>query len=116
MSNKQFCVNAVVSSLLHEYVVQPDYTQKREEIEAHEFVCLDVKGGIRNKGDWCKILFTTSDTAIVQEIELTHGHTRFQVFKVHLSEWDTKFVEWLDNDWIVQDCSQRGMRMYGARV
>ena len=114
--SKQFCVNAVVSNLLRDYVTPRDFTQKREEIEAHKLVRIDVKGGTRNKGDWCKILFTTSDTAIVQEIELTWGHTRFQVFKVHLSEWDAKFVEWLDDDWAVRDCNEEGMRMYGARV
>ena len=114
MSNKQFSVNAVVSSLLLEYVVQPDYSEKREEIEAHELVRIKVKG--KTRGNWCKILFTTSDTAIVQELELTHGFTRFQVFKVNLSEWDAKFVEWLDDDWAVRDCNEEGMRMYGARV
>ena len=109
-----FCVNTVISSLLRDYAIQPDYSELREQLEGHEYVSLKVKGGTR--GDWCKILFTTSDTAVVQEVELTCGHTRFQVFKVDLSEWDTKFVEWLDNDWIVRDCGERGMRMYEAQI
>lgn len=112
--SKQFCVNAVIAEVLKDYVVQPDYSEKLEEIQGHEFVSLKVKGGTR--GDWCKILFTTTDTAVVQEVELTWGHTRFQVFKVELKDWDTLFEGWLDDDLVVLDCYENGMRMYGARV
>ena len=110
----KFDQERVVSNLLLEYVTSPDYSEKRDKIDAHEFVHLKVNGGIR--GTWCVILFTTSDTAIVQQIELTCGHTRFRVFKVHLSDWDLKFVEWLDDNLVVRDCYEKGMRMYGARV
>ena len=125
MSKQEFCVNAMVAKVLKDYVQQPDYSEKRAEIANHEFASLkrrlprtstqianhDYDGSV-----WCKILFTTSDAVIVQEVEMTCGNTRFQVYKIEISEWDGTFVEWLDDDWVVRDCWEKGARMYGATV
>ena len=123
--SKHFCVNAVVSSLLRDYVVQPDYSEKREEIEAHEFVRLRQEGLNPRTGKeflptWHKVLFTTSDCVIVQEVELTWSLTRFKVRKIPMEDWNKTFVEWIDADherfWEVEDCWDKGMRQYGAAL
>jgi hypothetical protein len=116
MSKQEFCVNAMVAKVLKDYVQQPDYSEKRAEIANHEFASLKVHTANDkwNGSVWCKILFTTSDAVIVQEVEMTCNKTRFQVYKIEYPEWDEKFVEWLDDDWVVRDCWQKGARMYGA--
>ena len=97
--------------------MQPDYTAIREEIQRHPFVIMK----LTRCNHWYKVLFTTDYFAIVQELELTVGHSRFKTYKIAFGdEWNTKFREWMDLD---QDryedalnCWQRGMGMYGARV
>jgi hypothetical protein len=100
--------------------LQPDFTALREEIAKHQFVRmkddLDCTGS-----SWNKVLFTTSESAIVQEVELTFNQTRFRTHNVAFgAEWKNKFVNWIDADnecyIIVLDCWERGMAMYGANV
>ena len=118
-----FCINSVVSSLLKDFVVQPDYSAKREEIERHDLVVLkrqltpNARGFITTH--IYKIMFVTSDTVICQEVEKTcNGLGRFDVRKFELSEWDQWFDSWIDEDHVLHrvmnDCWTEGMRMYGA--
>ena len=117
-----------MAKLLETYVVQPDHSAKLEEIASHEFVKLQ-QDAIRPGGEkwlptWQKILFTTSDCVVVQEVQMTWNVTRFKVRKIHVEEWDDVFVEWTDKNqetfydgefWI-RECWNDGARMYGARV
>ncbi len=119
-------------------LLEPDYTEKREEIESHKYVSLKLDLGIidpvtgneSEDADWGKVLFTTSDSAIVQAVELEYGSTRFKVYKIALGEeWDMKFVEWIDEDWegtnrdgydtsysVVHECWQEGAKMYFEEI
>ena len=120
-----FCVNTVISSLLRDYAVQPDYSELREQLEGHEYVYLRTSGVHPDTGKpflptWSKILFTTTDTVVVQEVELTWGHTRFQVKGIPLTSWEDEFVEWINEDHHrysdCVECWEEGMGMYGAEV
>ena len=116
--SKQLDQERLVSSILETYVQTPDYSEKRAEIESHTFVTMKLPGD--RVPHWYKVLFTTSDTAVVQEVLMTWDQTRFVVTPIPLSEWDTKFVEWIDEDhqrfWEVDESWQQGARQYGANV
>ena len=122
--SQEFCVNTVVSKLVKDYVQQPDYSAIRDEIDAHtEGFCL-----IRQRfeepdgpvGKLAKVLFTNSETVIVQDLELTCGHTRYNVRQIALPDWQKWLKEWVDEGGfyydVCVDCWQDGMRMYGAEV
>ena len=123
MSNPEptFCVNTLVAQVLSSYVQTPDYSELREDIEKHAYARLRLKTDACDKdGYWYKILFTTSDCAVVQDVLLTWRDTRFAVHKVPLADWTDVFVEWMDEDHNrYDDCHyeyQRGMRSWGADV
>jgi hypothetical protein len=69
---------------------------------------------------WYKILFTTTDCVIVQDVLLNCGDTRFGVYKIQLSEWENVFGEWIDeNHDRYQDCDEEfrnGMLSWGANI
>jgi hypothetical protein len=119
MSKQEFCVNAVVSKLLTDYVIQKDYSELMEDINenhADDFVRLKTPYG----PILYKVMFTTSDTIIVQELEMSLD-TRFEVLKIHASEWDDRFDSWLTPDdenyeWLGRSSWEDGFRMYGATV
>ena len=98
--------------------LQPDYSTLRAEIESHQFVSM--KFHVRWCASWHKILFTTDYHAIVQEVLLTSGHTRFRTYKLELSDWSNKFRGWIDEEheryYDVLDSWNRGMGQYGANV
>ena len=117
-----FDSDAIVGAIIKGYVQQPDYSNIRDEIEEHK-----APGFCRVKRDendrcpgWCKILFVTSETVIIQEVELTFGQTRFQVRNIPFPEWKGLFVEWIGNLHTryvdVAGCWIDGMCMYGANV
>ena len=118
MSGKDFSVNAVVSSLLRDYLAVPDYSAKKAEVEAHQFVTLKLCA--EECGRWFRIQFVTSDTAVVQSILMRFDETRFCVKQIPLAEWDSKFVEWIDADhhrfYDVEDSWFAGLQEYGADV
>jgi hypothetical protein len=126
-AGKTLDTERVVSNLLETYLT-PDWSEKRAEITAHEFVRLRRKGvegqeivGHPEASSWYKVMFTTSDTAVVQELETKwDGPTRFHVGPVPLTKWDATFVEWIDEDHAryqdARSCWAEGMRMYGADV
>ena len=106
-------------------LLQPDYSEKIAEIEAHEtkFVVLllgSATSGETGPTKWYRVLFTASDCVVVQEIELTAGYTRFKIKKIQFSDWDEKFVEWIGTDHDrfcdAASCWNDGMQMYGANV
>ena len=76
--------------------------------------------GKKFRPTWQKILFTTSDCVVVQEVEMTWNVTRFKVRKIPVEEWDDMFVEWIDADhnrfYDARQCWVDGARMYGAEV
>ena len=115
----------VVAELFNSYVHQPDYSIKREEIESHPFVLLkhdeiNPATGQRYLSVWNKVLFTTSDCAVCQEVLITWNVTRFRVRKIELSDWDNMFVEWIDENHDryldVYRSWDEGYNMYGANV
>ena len=126
--SQEFCVNTVVSKLVKDYMQQPDYSAIRDEIDAHtEGFCLirqtledPVAGVCRPLGKLAKVLFTNSETVIVQDLELTCGHTRFNVRQIALPDWQKWLKEWVDEGGFYYDVCvdiwQDGMRMYGAEV
>jgi len=127
MSTKQeFCVNTVVSKLLTDFVQQRDFSELRETIESHKYAKLKHHvihntGMYPNATTWYKILFTTTDCVIVQDVLLKCGDTRFGVHKIQLSdEWENVFGEWIDeNHDRYQDCDyefRNGMRSWGANI
>ena len=116
-----FCQETLVAKLLKTYVVQPDHSAKLEEIASHEFVLLHQDGihpetGKKFRPTWHKILFTTSDCVVVQEVWMSAYITRFKVRKIHVEEWDDVFVEWTNKKEGLRQCWNDGARMYGARV
>ena len=126
--SQEFCVNTVVSKLVKDYVQQPDYSAIRDEIDAHtEGFCLirqrledpDTQV-LRPLGKLAKVLFTNSETVIVQDLELTCGHTRYNVRQIALPDWQKWLKEWVDEGGFYYDVCvdiwQDGMRMYGAEV
>ena len=67
-----------------------------------------------------KVLFTSTTTVILQEVELTCGYTRFKVRQIALPDWKLWFIEWIDEEHDRYSdavyCWERGMGMYGANV
>ena len=126
MSVENLVANLIVEKL------QPDFTALRDEIATHQFVHMKLNLDMDiDAPTWAKVLFTTSESAIVQEVELTFDQTRFKTYNIAFgTEWTNKFVNWIDpdpspdndypspdNDYpIVLDCWERGMGMYGANV
>ena len=116
---EDFSVEALVGNIVQSFthVVLPDHRDLRTKIESHEFVLLK-KQLTPNPEDtahpehWAKVLFTTADCAICEEVEKTLGERRFQVRKIDLSEWDSYFVEWIDNNSLCSDIWRRGATMY----
>jgi hypothetical protein len=122
-----FDINAVVGTLIKEYVAEPDYTELREEIAKHadDFVVWDWKPkgeprkGLLNRE--YKVIATTKDCVVLQELQMTWNKTRFQVHVVELKLWGEYFVEWLTPEdekyqFLGVSCWEDGARMYGARV
>jgi hypothetical protein len=123
-AGKTIDTERLVSNLLETYLAPPDWTEKRTEIRSHKFVSLR-RDGVNDRNEplcttWYKVLFTTSDTVVVQQAELTGGETRFQVEGIPLAEWDARVEEWIDEDHDryedVRSAWAEGMGMYGADV
>ena len=117
-----FDINAVVAYLVKDYVKPPDYSQLMEEVNAHrpdDFVMLHQEPALPGLLPIpYKVLFTTSDTIIVQPLDIEWGDTRFQVRKIDANEWSDKFVEWVtteDKNWeLLRSKWDEGCEMYGA--
>ena len=99
-------------------ILQPDYSEKIAEIEKYEFASVNING---HGPEQVKILFTTPQYAIVQEILLEMSSDlpmRFRTYKIQLgAEWDAKFVEFVEedsdeHDTLVHDW-QSGVELYG---
>ncbi len=109
-------LESTVASLIVDKL-QPDYSTLRAEIERHQFVSMNFH--TPDYVHWYKVLFTTDYYAIVQQVLLDVGYTRFRTYKIALSaEWDDKFVGWIDEEheryYDVLDSWNEGMGMYGA--
>ena len=115
----QFCINSVVSKIVKDYIQAPDYSALREEIGNHAYAHLQREED-KFCPQWYVILFTTSESAIVQEVLLTCGYTRFRVSKIHLSKWAAVFKNWIDVDhecyFACNNEYEKGMRAFGAEV
>ena len=125
---QQFDINAVVTSILKDYVQTPTFEELKADISRYQYVGLrdhfvnDVKysGRYGHVTGWYKIKHVLSEAVIVEEVLLKCGKTRFDTHVVKLSEWDKVFGEWIDSDhdhWF--DCDfeyKNGMRSWGARV
>ena len=110
-------VENIVANLIVEKL-QPDFTALREEIATHKFMYMRLNLDTAIVAPkFAKVLFTTSESAVVQEVELTCGRTRFMTYNIAFGEeWEKKFVNWIDPDndsyEVISDCWQCGMRMY----
>ena len=123
-----FSSEQLVSQILLDYVEIPDYSNLMEDINDNhglDFVTLKSDGICPETGNpWLpqlfKVLFTTSDTIIVQQVLMTFDTTRFRVRKIHAEEWADFFESWLkpgDKRYLPQGKFpwENGCRMYGAR-
>jgi hypothetical protein len=114
----QFCVNSVVAKIVKDYIQVPDYSALREEIGNHTYASLQLPED--KIPYWFVLLFVTSDCAIVQEVMLHCGCTRFRVKKIQLSDWEAVFKHWIDEEhgsyWACNREYQNGMRSFGASV
>ena len=101
MKKKSFQIESLVADLLEKYIAPPDYSERLEDIESHGFVVLSGVGDVC-KVDYdkaYKVMFTTSDgTIVLQEVTMSSQETRFQLYRVHINEWENVFVEWVDSD------------------
>ena len=88
----------MVSKLLKDFVVPPDYTKLREEIENHEYAFLILPNNNDEIPYWYKICWTGQDCVAVEEVLLRVDTNRCRTIKVLLAEWETVFVEWIDKD------------------
>ena len=54
-----------------------------------------------------------SDSVIVQDVERTWNHTRFDVHKIMFEEWDNVFRGWAEGEdlWMLNDCMEQGSLM-----
>jgi hypothetical protein len=127
MSTKQeFCVNSVLAKVLQDYVQQPDHSTVRDEVETYldGFVVLKQRlekiDGKPWPTRWSKILFTTTESAIVEHVEMTWNKTRFTVKKINYEDWGDWFVSFISREHdayqTVSNCWEEGARMYGAGV
>ena len=118
-----FCVNAVVATLLKDYVQRPCYDELLDEINTHKYVELRLgcDGFLFNPGEgsWYAITHVTSDAVVIQEVEMTAGMKRFAVHVVQCEDWNDVFIHWIDEDHDRYfDCNwawETGMHMYGAQ-
>ena len=118
----------IVAKIVTDYVLPPDYTNLMRDINdnhSEDFVKLKSDGICPATGNpwlptYYKVLFTTSDTIIVQQIQMSYDLTRFRVRKFHASEWSDYFVSWLShgdeayNDY--KELWDLGAAFYGADV
>ena len=82
MQGKGFSIDAVVGVLLKGYIQQPDFSAIRDEIEDHKapgFCVLKNETYVPEIGaikapTWWKIMFTTAESVVVQELEVL-SHT-----------------------------------------
>ena len=116
-----FCINAVVAKVLKDYVTPPDYSELMRDINenhANDFVVLKQDGrhpttGKRFEPTDYKVLFTTSDTIVVQEVQMSFGRTRFKVRKFHAKEWPDYYEGWVTWSELTR-MWEDGCRYYGA--
>ena len=110
---------SVVAKLIAE-TLRPDYSKLIKEISEHEFMWTKPNPTSQWLPVEHRVMFTTEDTCVVQECQLSLGHTRFIVFGIHLSEWETYFMGWVDDNdgWLGSTIESwdEGMRFYGADV
>ena len=120
-----FDINAVISKTLLEYVQTPDWSVLKEELEAHTYAqmkwkvvrdpsCTETDPRFSNIK---RILFVNETSVIVQDVEMSCGHTRFETHKVYFEDWGKCFISWAEErkqDW--DECWVDGCRMYGAQV
>ena len=115
MSSELQCLAQVIIQ-----TITPDYSKLIAEINQHEFIITKPEPESQWLPKWCKILFTTSDTCVVQECELTFTENRFKTWGIPLGEWERFFFGWIDEDHNrygdAQMCWDDGMRQYGADV
>ena len=97
----EFNLEAVVGTIIKGYVQVPDYSAIRDEVEAHKdpgFCRVRGEENNRRSSCWYKVLFVTSESVIIQDVELDSGKTRFGVRNIALSEWKELLVEWIGKD------------------
>ena len=125
-------IATVIGVLVKDFVTPPDYSELMKDIcqnhaddfvELHKFDAVNpvCPGATKPLPELYKILFTTSDAIIVQELEKSWNRTRFEVRKIEAGEWDDYFVGWLapgddKYGWLGTSSWVDGMRMYGANV
>jgi hypothetical protein len=93
-----FSVNDVISKVL-EWYVQPDHTALRQLIDDRKYAHF----AAIHQEQWggpitCKILFTDSETVVVQWVHLPADSNRFPVEQIRLENFDEALVEWITPD------------------
>ena len=105
------CISKIIA-----HTVRVDYSKLIKEIKKHEFVHLKLND---ENSEWAKVIFTTENSCIVEEVQLTGNFTRFQKYEIPYCEWDSKFDGWLDRgDARYYDalfCWAEGMANYNPR-
>ena len=121
-----FDLTACISRIIAE-TVRPDFSKLIDEINKHAFVSMRLDLGTYLGTDvctcacWGKVLFTLEGCCIIQEVQRSYDvdNNRFKVYKVGFgSEWDRKFVEYIDSDHHRYDdvvmCWDDGAEMYST--
>ena len=118
--SKQFCVNTVVAKIIKDYVQVPTFEELKEEIQHQEYARMKLSTDRMITGYWYAMLYVTTEHVVVQDVLLKVGDTRFGTHLVKLSDWNTYFIEWIDEGHDrYQDCHyefRNGMRSWGATI
>jgi len=124
MTAKTFCVNTVVAKILKDYVQCPTFEELRAEIQQQRYANLRYHVLMKTPfaetrphvNHWYAVLYVTNDSVIIQDVLLKCAATRFAVHVVKLEDWNTVFMEWIDEDHNrFDDCHRsfvEGMREY----
>lgn len=102
-----FCVNAVISMIINEYLRGPDWSGLITKIKNYKYVNLqyriveDPETEFTSKawyGCYYRILFVNQDSIIVENIELEIGDKRYGIYQIFYNDWDKVFISWVDED------------------
>ena len=105
------CINTVISKILLNYVNPLEYSKLMKDINenhAGDFVELKQDG---SPPAFYKVLFTTTDTIIVENLSFKGHMTRFEVRKIDAAQWDDYFVRWIN--YKAEDETNTRIPLYG---
>ena len=117
-------MDAVVGQIVKDYIQQPDYSEIRDKVQQH----LDEHGGfvrVRTKAYfsypahvtcWGKILFTTGDSVVLEDLEMICTKTRFNVQQILYTDWANVVKQYIDETHedfrVCRNVWEDGCRMY----